>query len=30
LQFVRISDHDQEQIRLFIREEVRKGISAAP
>jgi CheY-like chemotaxis protein len=30
LQFIRISDHDQEQIRLFIREEVRKGISSAP
>jgi len=30
LQFVRISDQDQEQIRLFIREEVRKGIPASP
>jgi hypothetical protein len=30
LQFVRISDQDQERIRLFIREEVRKGISASP
>ncbi len=29
LQFVRISDQDQEQIRLFIREEVRKGISVS-
>lgn len=29
LQFVRISDRDQEQIRLFIREEFRKGISAS-
>ena len=29
LQFVRISEQDQEQIRLFIREEVRKGISAS-
>ncbi len=28
LQFVRISDQDQEQIRLFIREEIRKRISA--
>jgi CheY-like chemotaxis protein len=27
LQFVRISDQDQEQIRSFIREEFRKGIS---
>lgn len=30
LQFVRISDQDQEQIRSFIREEVRKGISVSP
>lgn len=30
LHFIRISAQDQEQIRLFIREEVRKGISAAP
>jgi DNA-binding response OmpR family regulator len=30
MQFVRISDQDQEQIRLFIREEVKRGISAAP
>jgi CheY-like chemotaxis protein len=30
LQFTRISDQDQEQIRLFIREQVRKGISASP
>lgn len=29
LQFTSVSDQDQEQIRLFIREEVRKGISAA-
>lgn len=29
LHFVRISDQDQEHIRLFIREEVRKGISTA-
>ncbi len=29
LQFVRISDQDQEHIRLFIREEVRKGISTS-
>ncbi len=29
LQFIRISDLDQEQIRLFIREEIRKGISAS-
>jgi CheY-like chemotaxis protein len=29
LQFVRISDQDQEQIRHFIREEVRKGITTA-
>lgn len=29
LQFVRISDQDLEQIRLFIREAVRKGISAS-
>jgi CheY-like chemotaxis protein len=29
LQFVRISDEDQQHIRIFIREEVRKGISAA-
>jgi CheY-like chemotaxis protein len=29
LQFVRISDQDQEQIRLFIREEVRREISSA-
>jgi CheY-like chemotaxis protein len=30
LQFVRISDQDQEHIRFFIREEVRKGIFTAP
>jgi CheY-like chemotaxis protein len=30
LQFVRISDRDLEQIRLFIREEIRKGISTSP
>ncbi len=30
LQFVRISDQDQEHIRLFIREEVRRGITTAP
>lgn len=30
LQFVRISDRDLEQIRLFIREEVRKGITTSP
>ncbi len=28
LQFTRISDQDQEQIRIFIREVVRKGITA--
>lgn len=30
LQFVRISDEDQQHIRFFIREEVRKGISVSP
>ncbi len=30
LQFTRISDQDQEQIRTFIREEVKKGILTAP
>ncbi len=30
MQFVRISDKDQERIRLFIRDEVRKGILTAP
>ena len=29
LQFIRISDQDQEEIRLFIREAVRKAISSA-
>ncbi len=29
LQFVRISDHDQEHIRVFIREEVKKAIFAS-
>ncbi len=29
LQFVRISDQDQEQIRFFIRDAFRKGISAS-
>jgi CheY-like chemotaxis protein len=29
LQFTRISDQDQDQIRLFIREEVRKAIAAS-
>lgn len=30
LQFVRISDRDQEQIRIFIKEEIRKGITTSP
>ncbi len=29
LQFVRISDHDQEHIRRFIREEVKKAVFAS-
>jgi CheY-like chemotaxis protein len=30
MQFVRISEQDQERIRFFIREEIRKGIFASP